>query len=490
MAIDIRNLVTSTPSVLSGGGSSPSMASVFLTNNTAVPIGQAKLFTLASAVSAFFGSASAEALAANIYFSGFQNSTVKPNALYFWQYPSANVAAYLRGGNLGSMTLTQLKALSGVLTMTVDGVVKTTTTINLTAATSFSNAATIISAGFTSGPVVAFDAQRNAFTFTSNTTGASSTITYATGTLSAGLLLTQALGAETSQGTVAGVPATSMDSLLATTKKWATFTTLFEPVTADKTLFALWTTSKTDRVYFAWDTDIGATQNGNLTSFGVLAKAAQYNGVCPLYNRVDDAAFWAGTVASVDWTRREGRIAFAYRSQAGLTAAVTDDTIYANLIANGYNFYGQFSSNVDTFSFCQTGAIPGAWKWLDTYINEIYLNQQIQTAVVNLLLSVNSLPYSDYGYALLRAACTDPIKSFITFGGIRAGVPLSDAQKTQINGAAGVDVSGEMFTEGYYLQILPADAQTRSNRTSPPITLWYMDGGSIRTVNLASIAVA
>ena len=489
MPIDIRQLVTSTPSVLSGGGSSPAMAGVFLTSNTAVPLGQAKLFTLASAVSAFFGSSSAEALAATIYFNGFQNSTVKPNALYFWQYNTAAVSAYLRGGNLGSMTLTQLKALSGILTMTVDGTVKTTTSINLTAATSFSNAATIISAGFTAGPVVAYDSVRNAFTFTSSTTGATSTITFASNTLAAGLLLTQALGAELSQGAIAATANGAMDTLQAANKRWATFTTLTEASTTDEALFAAWSSARTDKVYVAWDTDIGATQQGNTTSFGVLAKTAQYNGVVALYNRIDDAAFYMGTIASIDWTRREGRISFAYRMQAGLNPAVTDDTIYANLLNNGYNFYGQFASNVDTFSFSQSGAIPGTWKWLDTYVNEIYLNQQIQTAIINLLLNVNSLPFADAGYALLRSAILDPVISFRNFGGIRAGVPLSEAQKTQINGAAGVDVSAEMFTEGFFLQILPADAQARTNRSSPPIALWYMDGGSIRTVNVASIAV-
>jgi len=489
-SIDIRQLVNSVPGVLSGGGSNPVMSGVFLTTNSAVQVGTALSFPTYASVAAFFGSSAQESISAAQYFAGFDNSTVKPSVLKFWRYVNANVAAFLRGGSLGSMTLDQLKAIgSGTLIATVDGTLKTASSIALGSATSFSNAATLITTAFTSGVTCTYDSQRNAFVLTSATTGATSTITYCTGTLATALFMTQATGAVLSQGAAATTPAASMDALLLASKNWATFSTLFEPLLADKQAFATWTSQRTDRVYFAWDTDIGATQTGNTSNFGYLAKIAQYNGVAPLYNRVDDAAFWMGTTASINFNQTNGRIAFSYRSQAGLVPAVYDDTVYANLIANGYNFYGSFSNNTDTFSFAQSGAIPGMWKWLDEYINQIYLNAQLETALINLLINSTSLPYNIDGYNAIRAACADPIRAAKNFGSIRAGVTLTQAQKNQINGAVGFDVSNEMFTEGYYLQISDADGTTRTNRTSPPISLWYMSGGSMRTLSMASIDV-
>jgi uncharacterized protein YcgL (UPF0745 family) len=77
----------------------------------------------------------------------------------------------------------------------------------------------------------------------------------------------------------------------------------------------------------------------------------------------------------------------------------------------------------------------------------------------------------------------------LNFGAIRTDVPLSESQAAQVNTAAGLKVDTTINTQGYYLQILPASAQVRQNRQSPPMTLWYTDGGSIQYINLASIDI-
>ena len=110
-------------------------------------------------------------------------------------YPTGVRSAFLTGGTVGAMTLSTLQALSGVLTVTLDGVVSTSANIVLSAATSFANAASIIQAAFSVHiPVVTFDATAKTFILTSPTKGASSSITAATGTLSAGLFLYSGTG--------------------------------------------------------------------------------------------------------------------------------------------------------------------------------------------------------------------------------------------------------------------------------------------------------
>jgi hypothetical protein len=113
----------------------------------------------------------------------------------------------------------------------------------------------------------------------------------------------------------------------------------------------------------------------------------------------------------------------------------------------------------------------------------------LQLSGMTLLSQINSLPYTTAGYDLVRAAFTDPIKQFVNFGGIRAGVPLSTLQAAEVNTAAGLAIDGILTNVGYYLQILPASAQVRGNRGTPPCNLWYTDGGSIQKITLASIDV-
>lgn len=490
MSIPASAIVQVNPGVLSGGGSALDLSGLFLTNDGSVPIGTVKTFSNQTDVANFFGSTSNEALMAASYFLGFDNKTKTPGQILFAQYPAANVAAYLRGGSLASMTLAQLKALSGTIIVTVDGTVKTSSSINLSAATSFSNAATIIAAAFTSGPNVTWDSQRAAFVITSATTGASSTITVATGTLSAGLMLTAALGAVTSQGAVAGVPATNMDAIKAITQNWASFATVFEPVTADKVLFSTWTNAQNNRfAYVGWDTDAQAIVQNSTTCWGALIKASTLAGSIPVYKDPLHAAFVVGAIASIDFTRTNGRITMAFKSQSGLTASVLDQTTGDTLISNGYNFYGSYATANQLFTFLYNGQVSGQFAWIDPYVNQIWLNNAFQLAMMVLLTGVPSIPYNAAGYALIEAACMDPIIAALNFGAIRPGVPLSTLQAAQVDGAAGVSISGILNTRGWYLQIKPATAQVRAARTSPPMTFWYMDGGAVQKLNLASIEI-
>ena len=49
---------------------------------------------------------------------------------------------------------------------------------------------------------------------------------------------------------------------------------------------------------------------------------------------------------------------------------------------------------------------------------------------MSLLTSVKSIPYNNAGYALLRAACMDPILAAVNAGVIQPGVPLSASHDT------------------------------------------------------------
>lgn len=489
--IPASRIVTVVPGVIGSGGNAIVLNGLMLTHDASIPMGAVVPFASAAAVAAWFGATSPEARLAAIYFKGFDNATKLPGQLYFAQYNAAAVAAYTRGGSVSSLTLAELQALSGVLTVTFDGESETSSNINLAAATSFSDAAAKIQAAFASPAFsVSYDSQRAAFVFTGNDVTGEGTVDYISGTLAAGLMLTKATGAVVSQGAPAAVPGALMDSVVKVTMNWGGFMPVFEPMIADKLAFAVWNNNQAKRfAYIQFDTDVTATQANNTTSFGVQVQAAAYDGVVPVYNTPDVAAFMLGTMAAIDFTRHEGRITFAFKSQSGLAATVTDAGTAANLDANGYNYYGAYANSTNNWNFLYSGLVSGKYKFFDEYVNQIWLNAQLQTSLVELLVSMNSIPYDVKGYALIEAACVDPINAAVDFGAIRAGVALSAEQIAKVNNDAGVEIDTILSSRGWYLQISPATAQVRGQRQSPPMTLWYMDGGSVQQVTLASIVV-
>jgi hypothetical protein len=180
------------PGVLAAGGDALDLSGLVLTNSWRVPIGKVYSFANATAVGDFFGDASKEAQIAgggtNLgtgYFGGFVGATQSPGALLFAQYPSSAVAAYLQGGSTAGLTLAGLQALSGSLTVIMDGYTHVIASINLATETSFSNAAAAIQAAFTDPTEASFTASCGA-AFTGNASGATLTVTAVTGYISPG----------------------------------------------------------------------------------------------------------------------------------------------------------------------------------------------------------------------------------------------------------------------------------------------------------------
>jgi Protein of unknown function (DUF3383) len=343
---------------------------------------------------------------------------------------------------------------------------------------------------------VSYDAQLAEFVIESATTGATSTIGFATGTLSAGLKATAATGAVTSQGAAAAVQAAAMNQVASVTQNWATFMTMFEPDTAGKLAFAAWVQGTKKRfAYVAWDSDVTPLAGDAPESFGAQCLAAEFDGIFPIYEPADDngsgrkAAFVCGTAGSIDFDQTNGRIDFCYKGQAGLAADIGDETTGNNLMANGYNFYGNYATANDHFVNLQRGSTPGQYRFFDSYINQIWFNSALELATMVLLTSVRSIPYNTPGYNLVRSAWLDPIQQALNNGVCRPGITLSNAQKAEVNTAAGANIADTLQTAGYYIQIKDADPVTRGNRGSPPSTIWYTDGESIQRITLNSINV-
>ncbi len=571
MTIPASRFVRITPSVLGAGGNPLSLNTIMLTEDSSIPVDTVQAFADVTSVQNWFSPNSPEATLAGVYFQGFNGADTLPSVLYFAQYNIVDVAAYLRSGTFKGVPLTTVQALNGSLTISIDGRVVNSAAINLSGATSYSNAAALIQTGLqTTGGIfsgtatlvsasptmtvvstvsgqlhigdvvvgtdipngttvtafgtytalagtgtvtlsanasatvgsaeavtvsgtatVAYDAQRAAFVISSPTTGANSSIGFASGSIAAGLKLSQATGAVISPGAAATTPADTMDAITGITQNWVKFMTVFEPILSVKLQFAAWvnTTDPPERfAYVCWDSDITPTEGPAPNSFGV--QTAAFNGVIPIYDATGlIAAFNCGITASTDFTQPNGRVNYAFRSSAAITPDVVDVDIFNNLVSNGYNCYAAVATANDNFQWYQRGTISGDWDFEDEYIDQIYLNSQFQLAFIELLNNTKRIPYNQQGYALIRGAAADPIARGLLNGTITAGITLSAQQIQEVNTAAGVKIDQTLSQVGYYLQILDASPQTRGVRGTPPMKFWYTDGGSVQEIDMASINV-
>ena len=647
MTIPASQIVSVIPNVLSAGGNALQMLGICVTDNAILPFNVVESFPTATAVSAYFGASSVEYAKAQVYFAGFDNKTAVPAAMLFARWTDGGLPAFLRSGNVAALGLPAIQAMNGTLMATIDGYARTASALNLSSATSFTAAATLIASGLngslpteasftgaiaaetasvtasiagyvmtvtnvasgtliegsavsgtgvTSGttlgaqlsgtaggigtyavsksqnvasetitatygqltvtvvasgtlsvgqevvggttaagtiitalgtgaglmgtyfvnltqtevsgslttqpvPVaVAFDSVTNGFTITSGVTGAASSAAFATGSLAASLLMTGSTGAILSQGSEGLLPGAFMNDLVADTQNWATFFLMFDPDgsagNTQKLLFSAWVNSTQDRfAYIAVDHDPTPTQSTNAAaSMGQLLKASNSSGTILIYEPstggpYNHAPFVAGMAASIDFEATNGNITFFGKHQQGLVASVTDATTAANLDANGYNYYGAYATANQGFVFFNKGVVSGPFLWANTYINQIWLNNQLQLALMEFLTTINSVPYNSAGYAQIEAACLTVIQEGLNFGAYVPGVELSSSQIIEVNTAAGKNIAGTLQTQGWYFLVQPATPQVRAARQSPPCFFWYVDGGAVQHISLNSIDV-
>lgn len=561
-SIPASAIVNVNPSVLETGGTGLDLSGLFLTRTERVPMATTIAFSTVTAVESYFGASSSEALIAARYFAGFDGSQIKPAQILFATYPAAAVAPYVRGGSVSGMTIAQLQALSGVLTMTINGRSVTSSSINFSAAASFAAAATLMQVGLADADAVVtasiaatvmtvtavasgalavgqvvegtgvaagtrivsfgtgtggtgtynvnltqtaastsvtagrtrvtYDAIAGAFVVTAGTPGAGA-IGFAAGTLAAGVKLRAVDGAVISVQSPLLTPAGIMDALTAFTQNFATFAPVYNPTIDDNVAFALWTNGANNRYMFVMpDTTLSATVANDAASPGAIVKAADYSGTFAVFDPVNPtgvAAFVCGAIASIDFAQAEGRTTLAFRRQSAVPAGVTDRAVADNLIANGYNFYGAYATAADDFVFLYPGQVSGPYLWADSFIDQVWLTNNFQLALVDLLLNIRSIPYNDAGYSLIAQAIAGPVNDALSFGAIRAGVPLSASQAVAVNTEAGIPVADTIEERGWYLLIKPASPEVRAARGSPPMTFWYTDGQSVQKISLNSVQV-
>lgn len=491
MAIPASQIVKINPRVIQASGTDLVLNGMFLTTNSLIPAGGVMGFSTADDVAEFFGSASEEYRVASVYFAGYKNSFKKPRQVFFGSRVNAAAAAWLRGAKYIG-TLAQLQAVTaGTLDLSINGTSIALTALDFSSATSLSGCATVLQTALAAklaSTTCAFSSQTGAFQITSPTTGEASTITYAEeGTLATLLGLTQAKGATLSQGSDALDVADNMRSIRGVTENWATFTFLYSATDDEILDLSAWASAQgVEYLFVCWSTDANLKNQVDTTSIAYKLKEATAGATTLIFGDQVYAAFIMGTAASIDWDRTQGAITFAFKSLDGLVPTIDNATEATTLLGKKCNLYGTYATRNDDFVFLYDSNMFGDYNFIDPFINAIWFNNALQVAIMNGLSMSPRVPYNEDGYTQIRSWCQDPINRARRNGVIDPGLNLSEAQKTELIREAGLDITSNLQTDGYYLQVIDGGPQVRTTRDTPSVSLWYSYAGSVQRVELAS----
>ncbi|REF28685.1 uncharacterized protein DUF3383 [Xenorhabdus cabanillasii] len=481
--IPASDIVSILPGVVGTGGNSLALNALFITKNTPQAMLGVKAFGSAEQVAEIFGTKSKEHESAQVYFAGFVGSTTRPETLYIASMVTSAQGAKLVGSKV---PLRDFNHIPQGLALDIDGK-RHAVTITPADIKSYSALADAVSASLAKTGTCKYDVTSRTFSIEGATKGVAGTISFGSGELAEYMGLTEAAGAQQNDGLNADTIDELMPRITKSVNNFVSVMAIGDFSSDEKLSISKWVTLQNDcyvHVLYSFSQEMAA-----LEAISNTIRESDIGGTCLMYGDHTHGAFACTYAASLNFNELNGRATFAFRRQEGLKPTVTDKTLADELLRFGWNFYGAYGTANDRFVFVNKGTISGKFKWLDSYVNQVYLNSQLQLALMTMLTSFKSIAYNEVGRATHRAAIQDPINQMRNFGGIQRGIALSEQQKKQINTEAGFDAAAQINAEGWCVRIGETPAQTRGLRKSMPLKLWYADGGSVQQVELPSINV-
>lgn len=484
--------------------------SIGITNNTLLPTTEpVKKFTSASTVGDFFGTSSDEYVRAVRYFKTSTQSATLPPYLYFGKWINTALSPYVLSSVIltTSTRLLELKAVTaGNFTMSINGTAFTTTAIDLSTATSLSDAATKLvtkmkadNATIPASFNITYSGVTNKFTASLTETGSLVTLSFATSTLSGGLAdlfqLSEVKGAILSQGSDVLTTANNLNYLK------NNFTDQYALIFVNDLNGALTNIVKLDvatwvseqptlsYAFFCWSDEIAITQTNDTTSINYLITQNKLSNTAIFAGntgkeKIINTAFAAGGIfASVDLSTANSAMTLAWKSQDGLLPTVTDTEIAKILFDKNVNYYNEakLSGGNTVFDFFMTGGISGSWKFIDNQMAQIYISSQIQGDLAQLFTSTPQAASDSDGLSQIRATIGSSMEKVVATKLLSKGLTFSNVTAQSVQSTYGVSIL-ELTLNGYIIKNdLPTEVQ-RQLRTSSTWYVLYVKGSAINVL--------
>lgn len=427
-----------------------------------------------------FGTSAPEYLAAALYFG----QSPRPQNLMIGRWLRTATAALLKGGilNASEQALANWTAITaGSFKITVDGTEKTITALNFSAVTNLNGVASAINAKLT-GATCAWDGSR--FTITSATTGASSTVGYASaaGTdtdISALLKLTSALALAPVDGFASETPVQCVTAMANLSGQWYGFSFAASTMPTNDQIVevaAFIEGASISRIFGVTETDTRVLDSTYTTDLASRLKALSYKRTCVQFSANKFAiCSLIGRAFSVNFSANRSTITLMYKQEPGVVAQYLTETQAQTLKAKRCNVFVNYMNDT---AIIQYGVMSG-----QAYFDEIHgldwFSDALQTAEYNLLYqSKTKIPQTDAGQNQLVNTAAGVCQEAINNGLIAPGQWNADG--------FGQLSRGDYLQEGFYIYTQPMAAQDQSireQRIAPPIQIALKLAGAIQEID-------
>ncbi|KAF1069152.1 MAG: hypothetical protein GAK45_01173 [Pseudomonas citronellolis] len=436
------------------------------------------------ALVADFGTVAPEYLDANLFFS----QSPQPSLVYVGRWAKTASAARLNGAVLSAAAqeITNFTGITdGGMQITIDGVEKDLADVDLAGVTNLNGVASIITTALAGAATCVWDASFNRFELTSATTGAASTIGYATAPTT-GEDLSALLGLVVGQAS-APADGVAAETLLSCVAEMANRSAdwyglqVADPTAAEADLLAVAAFiegASPSRIFGLTTQQSLALDSTSTTDLAAKLEAAGYDRTFSQYSSSSPyaSASLFGRAFTVDFQGNNTTITLKFKQEPGVTAESLNATQAAALKAKKCNVFVNYSNDT---AIIQEGVMASG-AFFDEIHGLDWLQNDLQTAVYNLLYtSTTKIPQTDQGINRIVTALNDRCAQAVTNGLLAPGEwtgPEFGALK-----------SGQYLSSGYYVYAPPVADQSQADREArkaPVIQIAAKLAGAVHFVNV------
>lgn len=437
----------------------------------------------------YFGITSEEYSIASDYFSFISKKGTQPSKISFANASTSEIRTALFGKR--GVSLSDLRSITnGTLTIKFNGTTYDITGINLSAATSLTEAAPLVLAGSSVDDLLQLTYSSYFDRFILSTKDQDSQ-TIADVELSTSGEVSDILGL-TNGIYQPGLSAsrTITEVLTKTTEisnNFLTFSFWGGISSANMTEVAQWVNAQNVRYMFC----ANAITTDEAQAMASYVK--DYSGVALSYDPEDRVQILPmSAFAAIDYTRPNAAINMMYQQHPSMTAAVSTDSESNTLDAIRVNYYGRTQQAGQWIDFYQKGVLMGEISDMGVFVNEAWLKDAISASILNLRLALDTLPATSTGEGLVKAQISNVISVALTNGVIVPGKTLSSTQKAYIGQVSGDSEAWlAVQTAGYWLgtEIVREVDQSGTESYKVHYTLIYAKGDAINFVDGTDILI-
>ncbi|MFP0547889.1 DUF3383 domain-containing protein [Acinetobacter baumannii] len=418
-----------------------------------------RAYSSATDVATDFGVDSAEYLTASAYFS--QKPT--PKSCYIGRWVKTASSGLLKGAILSTAqkALSNFTSISdGSFKITVDGIVKTVTAVDLTGVANLNGVASAINAKIT-GATFAWDAVYGRFTVTSATTGTTSTVGYAsantTGTDLSGLLgLNDGFASVPVPGQSAETIQEAVNDCIDLSNDWYGLALADSHPDDDIVAVAgIIESAYPVRIFGYTMQNSLALDPTSTTDLAARLKALHYDRTFLVYSSSSfyTAASVFGRMFTVNFTGTNTTITLKFKQLPGITEEGLRTSQANALQDKNCNVFAAYDN--DTAILQEGTMVSGVF--MDEMHGRDWMQNYVQTAVYNLPYTSNTkIPQTEAGVNKIVGTIEHALEQGVTNGFLAPGIWNGDE--------FGVLAAGDYLPKGYYVYANSINDQAQADR--------------------------